>query len=56
MFLQEAVMEIQSSREGTATVVSVAGRMDAITAPAFAKTLNVLIDGGEVHTGGSSEG
>lgn len=42
-------MEIQSSRESVATVVSVTGRMDAITAPSFEKALNELIDAGEIR-------
>lgn len=42
-------MDIQSSKESSATVVSVTGRMDAITAPAFDKTLNELIAAGETR-------
>jgi anti-anti-sigma factor len=45
----EAIMDIQSSRQGSATVVSVTGRMDAITAPGFEKTLLELIAGGETR-------
>jgi len=42
-------MEIQSSKQNNAIVVSVKGRMDAITAPAFEKTLNELIETGETR-------
>ena len=42
-------MEMQSSKEINATVVSVKGRMDAITAPQFEKALNGLIDAGETR-------
>lgn len=42
-------MDIQSSKESTATVISVTGRMDAITAPAFEAALNELIAGGEIR-------
>lgn len=42
-------MEIESSKEGRATIVTVKGRMDAITTPAFEKSLNELIAGGEIR-------
>lgn len=42
-------MEIGSSKESGATVVTVTGRMDAITAPAFEKSLNELIAAGEIR-------
>jgi anti-anti-sigma factor len=40
-------MEIQTRKEGNAWVVSVKGRMDAVTAPEFEKNLSDLISGGE---------
>jgi anti-anti-sigma factor len=42
-------MELHSNKEGSATVVSVTGRMDAITAPAFEKAMNELIIAGETR-------
>lgn len=48
-FIRGAGMDIRSSKESIATVVSVTGRMDAITAPAFEKALNELIDAGEIR-------
>ncbi len=42
-------MEIESSKASSATVVTVKGRMDAITAPVFEKTLTELIAGGETR-------
>ena len=45
----EAGMDIQSSKESMATVVSVRGRMDAITAPAFETALHELIAAGEIR-------
>lgn len=42
-------MVIECSREGSVTVVTVAGRMDALTSPAFEKKLNELIVGGETR-------
>lgn len=42
-------MEIQSIKEGNASVVTVTGRMDAITSPAFEKTMNDLIAAGETR-------
>ena len=42
-------MDIQAKKETNATVVSVTGRMDAITAPAFEKALNELIVAGETR-------
>ena len=42
-------MELRSNKESSATVVSVTGRMDAITAPAFEKALNELIAAGETR-------
>lgn len=40
-------MEIQSSKKGRATVVTVTGKMDAVTAPDYEKSLNALIADGE---------
>jgi anti-anti-sigma factor len=42
-------MELKSIKESSATVVSVTGRMDAITAPQFEKTLHEMIDSGETR-------
>ena len=42
-------MELKSKKESSATVVTVTGRMDAITAPAFEKALNDLIAAGETR-------
>ena len=42
-------MVIECSKENSATVVTVKGRMDAITSPSFEKTLNELIAGGETR-------
>ncbi len=42
-------MELQSNKEGNATVVSVTGRMDAITSPDFEKKIHELIDSGEIR-------
>lgn len=42
-------MEIEYSKESSATVVKVKGRMDAITSPSFEKKMNELIDGGETR-------
>jgi stage II sporulation protein AA (anti-sigma F factor antagonist) len=40
-------MDIQSKKEANATVVTITGRMDAITAPQFEKAFNELIAAGE---------
>jgi stage II sporulation protein AA (anti-sigma F factor antagonist) len=40
-------MNIQTIREPAAIVVSVSGRMDAVTAPEYEKTLDELLSGGE---------
>lgn len=40
-------MEILSRKEGRATVVTVTGKMDAVTAPDYEKGLNELIAAGE---------
>ena len=39
-------MEIQSRMENSAAVVTVTGRMDALTAPAYQDRMNELITGG----------
>jgi stage II sporulation protein AA (anti-sigma F factor antagonist) len=41
-------MEIQSKKEVNATVVTITGRMDAVTAPQYEKALNELIAAGEI--------
>jgi len=38
-------MEIQTQKEANATVVTIAGRLDAVTAPEFEKNMNELIAG-----------
>jgi anti-anti-sigma factor len=40
-------MEIVTRREGSAAVVSVKGRIDAVTAPEFEKDLSALMTGGD---------
>ena len=40
-------MDIQTRKEADVTVVTLTGRMDAVTAPVVEKTLNELIGGGE---------
>jgi anti-anti-sigma factor len=40
-------MEIATRKEGGATVVSVKGRVDAVTAPEFEKGLSALMAGGD---------
>jgi len=37
-------MEIQTKKESNATVVTITGRLDAVTAPEYEKKLNELID------------
>ena len=40
-------MDIQIRKEETATVLTLAGRLDAVTAPEYEKTVRGLIDGGD---------
>lgn len=40
-------MEISTRKEGSAAVVSVRGRIDAVTAPEFEKGLSALMTGGD---------
>jgi len=40
-------MEIQNRKENNATVVTVTGKMDALTAPAYQEKMNELIGAGE---------
>jgi stage II sporulation protein AA (anti-sigma F factor antagonist) len=40
-------MEFQSKKEANVTVVSIGGRLDAVTAPEYEKNVRELIDGGE---------
>lgn len=42
-------MTIQTRKEAAAMVVTVAGRMDAVTAPEYEKSLRDLISGGETN-------
>lgn len=39
-------MQLESREEGAATVVTVSGKLDAVTAPVFEKSLRELVDGG----------
>lgn len=39
-------MDIQVRKEANATVITIAGRMDAVTAPEYEKVLKPLIDDG----------
>lgn len=41
-------MDIQTLKETKATVVTVTGRLDAVTAPAYEEAVNELINGGEI--------
>lgn len=41
-------MEVTTKKGGSAVVVSVAGRIDAVTAPDFEKQLLALMNGGDV--------
>ncbi len=40
-------MTIQTVKEANATVLTITGRMDAVTAPEYEKTLNELLAAGE---------
>lgn len=42
-------MDIKTSKEATATVVTIAGRMDAVTAPEFEKQIKQLIEEGSCN-------
>jgi len=39
-------MDLQTKVEGKAIVVSISGRLDAVTAPEFEKSIREMIDGG----------
>jgi len=41
-------MEMQTRKEGSAIVVTITGRLDAVTAPQYEKTVTDLISGGEI--------
>ena len=41
-------MEIHTQKKANATVVTITGRLDAVTAPEYEKSLNDLISGGEI--------
>lgn len=41
-------MEIHTRKEANATVVTITGRLDAVTAPEYEKVLNGLIGGGGI--------
>ncbi|HTP64104.1 MAG TPA: STAS domain-containing protein [Geobacteraceae bacterium] len=42
-------MDIRARKETNATVVTISGRLDAVTSPVVEKTLNEMIDGGETR-------
>jgi stage II sporulation protein AA (anti-sigma F factor antagonist) len=46
---KENTMEIQTKKEANATVLKVAGRLDAVTAPEYEKRVHELIDGGDIR-------
>jgi len=41
-------MDFQSTKNAKATVLTVTGRLDAVTAPEYEKAVNELISGGEL--------
>ena len=41
-------MEIQTKKETTGTVVTITGRLDAVTAPVYEKAVTALITAGEI--------
>ena len=41
-------MEIQTKKETNATLVTITGRLDAVTAPEYEKKVNELIAGGDI--------
>ena len=41
-------MEIHTKKEANATVITITGRLDAVTAPEYEKTVNELINAGEI--------
>ena len=41
-------MDIKTRKEAKAIVVTITGRLDAVTAPQYEKTVNDLISGGEI--------
>ncbi|MEA5098866.1 MAG: STAS domain-containing protein [Burkholderiaceae bacterium] len=42
-------MEFQTKKEANATVVTIAGRLDAVTAPEYEKKVQALIDSGNIR-------
>jgi len=42
-------MEIQTNKEANVTIVSITGRLDAVTAPEYEKKVRELIDGGDIR-------
>lgn len=42
-------MEIQTRAEGGSTILTVTGRLDAVTAPLYEKNVRVLIEGADCH-------
>jgi anti-anti-sigma factor len=46
--IEGGLMEIHTRKDKSGTIVSVKGRMDAVTAPEFEKTLSDLISKGEI--------
>jgi len=41
-------MEIQTKKETNGTVVTISGRLDAVTAPEYEKAVTALITDGEI--------
>lgn len=42
-------MDIQTSKETNATLITITGRMDAVTAPQYDTTINELVAGGDTR-------
>lgn len=42
-------MDLQTRTEGSAIVVTLSGRLDAVTAPEFEKSIRELIDSGNIY-------
>jgi anti-anti-sigma factor len=42
-------MDLQTRIENNATVITISGRLDAVTAPEYEKRIRELIDSGNIH-------
>ncbi|MGR8981452.1 MAG: STAS domain-containing protein [Gammaproteobacteria bacterium] len=42
-------MDLQTKRENNAIVVSISGRLDAVTAPEYEKKIREMIDNGDIY-------